>query len=112
MMMVYFIVVGGPFGIERFAFYSSPFLLSSPSFFLPSLFPPPFLPLYVFISVSAVGAAGPLLTMIGSLVVVFFWSFPQALMGAELSLMMNVNGIPRSLLLLPLFSALFSLSFC
>eukprot|EP01125_Pyxidicula_operculata_P019382 TRINITY_DN7030_c0_g1_i5.p1 TRINITY_DN7030_c0_g1~~TRINITY_DN7030_c0_g1_i5.p1 ORF type:complete len:451 (+),score=63.57 TRINITY_DN7030_c0_g1_i5:1226-2578(+) len=41
---------------------------------------------------SAVGAGGALLTLVGIGCVCFFWALPQALMSAELSLMINVNG--------------------
>jgi len=40
----------------------------------------------------AVGASGPLLTLISLIVVPLLWSLPQALMAAELSLMISENG--------------------
>ena len=45
-----------------------------------------------FMFFRAVRAGGAFLTMIGIIVVSFFWALPQALMAAELSLMMDVNG--------------------
>jgi hypothetical protein len=42
---------------------------------------------------SAVMAAGPMYTAIGCVVVVLCWCLPQALMAAELSMMMNSNGM-------------------
>ena len=41
---------------------------------------------------SAVGAAGPLYSLIAVFAIPIFWALPQALMSAELSLMMNQNG--------------------
>jgi len=41
---------------------------------------------------SAVGASGPLLTLISLIVIPTFWSLPQALMAAELSLLISENG--------------------
>jgi len=41
---------------------------------------------------SAVGTAGPLLTLISLIVIPLFWSLPQALMAAELSLLISENG--------------------
>lgn len=41
---------------------------------------------------SAVGAAGPLYSLIAVFVIPLFWALPQALMSAELALMMNQNG--------------------
>ena len=45
-----------------------------------------------FFQLSAVAAGGPLLTLITIVGISIFWSLPQALMSAELSLMMEVNG--------------------
>jgi len=39
-----------------------------------------------------VGAGGPLLTLVALVVIPLLWSFPQALMASELSLMMSENG--------------------
>jgi len=41
---------------------------------------------------SAVAAGGPAYAIIGTLIILLFWALPQALMAAELSLMMNENG--------------------
>ena len=41
---------------------------------------------------SAVGAGGAALTLISVVLVCAFWLLPQALMAAELSLLMDVNG--------------------
>lgn len=40
----------------------------------------------------AVEAAGPLWTLIALIVLPLFWSLPQAIMSAELSLLVNENG--------------------
>jgi len=71
-MMAYFFTCGGPFGIE-------PAVLAAG-------------PLYTLVNIPIVRKIFNIFAKISFIVVPWLWSVPQALLSAELSLMMEQNG--------------------
>jgi len=79
-------VVGGPFGIERYlSVFSSHYFIA------------------FNLHLSTVGIAGPFVTIIGLFLVIFAWLLPQALISIELSLMMDKSGTDIRITLLLAF---------